>query len=136
MTDVPSTPWSIEDERLVVTCVLRTTDDVARAVHVVSRGGGLIAELNLQPAHSALLFDDLLRLRTDVQLDDPLAELTNTDRALIRLLASGTSVKAAAKALFLSRRTADRRLARLRTIAGASSTREAVLWFSSHLHGP
>jgi DNA-binding CsgD family transcriptional regulator len=131
VADVPPAPWNLERERIVATGVLRSRADAVRALYLVSRGCGLVVELALDPSDAALLLDDLHRLRPDLPVADPLAELTEIDRDLIRLLASGASVTSAAGRLFISRRTADRRLARLRAVAGASSNPEAVAWFAS-----
>ena len=131
LREVPDEPWDLGAGQVVAGGVLRTREDVARAVHVVSRGGGLIAELELDPVSTALLVDDLRRVRPDLAFAEPSAELTETERALIGLLAEGATVTSAAKALYISRRTADRHLARLRTIAGADSNHQAVLWFTS-----
>ena len=127
---VPPDPWDLRHERIVATGVVRTIKDVAAALHVVTRGGGLIAELGLDAARTAALFDDLRRLRPDFTLEsDPGAEVTEADRALIRLLASGSTVTCAAKSLFISRRTAVRRLAHLRAKAEATSNQKAIVWF-------
>lgn len=131
LREVPDEPWDLGEAQVVAGGVLRTREDVAQAVHVVSRGGGLIAELELDPVSTALLFEDLRRLRPDLAFSDPSAELTETERALIGLLAEGSTVTSAAKTLFISRRTADRHLAHLRTIAGVDSNQQAVLWFTS-----
>ena len=131
LQSVPTEPWDLGHERIVATAVLRTREDIARGLHVVSRGGGLIAELELDRTSSALLLDDLRRLRPDLALSDPLAQVTDTERALIGLLAEGATVTAAAGKLFISRRTADRLLARLRRIAGVDSNQQAILWFTS-----
>ena len=69
----------------------------------------------------AVLLTDAAQEATDSLPLDP--EVTR----LARLLADGMSVSAAARALGLSRRTADRRLAALRQAVGARTTIEAVL---------
>lgn len=53
-------------------------------------------------------------------------ELSPAERALIERLLAGDSLGQAARALHLSRRTADRRLASARRALGASTTAEAL----------
>lgn len=77
-----------------------------------------------------MLCEDLRRLGT---LDHRLTQqppsgpaLPPAERALIEHLLAGDSLGAAAKALHLSRRTADRRLASARRTLGAATTAEAL----------
>jgi DNA-binding NarL/FixJ family response regulator len=67
-------------------------------------------------------------LAFDAPLEEaaPLIPLGREQRRLVGLLASGSTVEEAAKALHMSRRTAQRRLADLRTQLGASTTAAAV----------
>ena len=52
---------------------------------------------------------------------------------LLALLAKGRSLSEAAAALYLSRRTADRRLAAARIVLGVATTVEALLAFQESL---
>jgi DNA-binding CsgD family transcriptional regulator len=77
-----------------------------------------------------MLCEDLRRLGV---LDHRLApeqsaepRLTPAERALVERLLAGDSLGEAAKALHLSRRTADRRLASARRTLGAATTAEAL----------
>ena len=56
-----------------------------------------------------------------------LDRLDEQQRRLLNLLAEGFSVAAAARRLYLSRRTADRRLAAARAALGVRSNAEAVV---------
>ena len=58
---------------------------------------------------------------------DPLERLDPEQRRLLELLAEGLSVAAAARRLYVSRRTADRRLASARALLGVRSNAEAVV---------
>lgn len=55
-----------------------------------------------------------------------LARLRADQRALLERLATGDTVAAAAASEFMSLRTANRRIAAVRTLFGVSTTREAV----------
>jgi len=60
-----------------------------------------------------------------------LSDIDEEQRRLLDLLAKGLSVTAASRRLFLSRRTADRRLARARAMLGVRSNAEAIVVASS-----
>jgi DNA-binding NarL/FixJ family response regulator len=79
------------------------------------------------------LYDDLRRLgpvdihaSADVVAPRGSAALEPEDVALLGLLATGESLREAARQLHLSTRTADRRLARARATLGVDTTAEAV----------
>jgi len=76
------------------------------------------------------LCEDLRRLGTlDHRLSprkSAVLELSQAERALIERLLAGDSLGEAARALHMSRRTADRRLASARRALGAASTAEAL----------
>ncbi len=57
---------------------------------------------------------------------DMLAQLQPDQRALLDHLAAGRTIAAAAAAEFMSLRTANRRVAAVRTLFGVTSTSEAV----------
>jgi DNA-binding CsgD family transcriptional regulator len=77
------------------------------------------------------LCDDLRRLgELDHRIgerSDAGPELSADERALLAQLIAGRSLGEAARALHLSRRTADRRLASARRALGAASTSEALV---------
>lgn len=74
------------------------------------------------------LCDDLRRLGEVEHLISPPAEptLSATERELLGALLAGCSLGEAARALHLSRRTADRRLAAARAALGVTTTPAAV----------
>ena len=86
------------------------------------------------PTGRALLADlgRLGPVRTGAPQDAPAADvLVPQQRALLRRLAQGQSIAAAAQAEFLSLRTANRRIAEARAALGVRTTREAVLAYLS-----
>lgn len=85
--------------------------------------------------HSRTLINDLSRLGVTHRHPDQTepaptgdgATLIPEQRALLRRLANGETIAAAAAAEFLSLRTANRRIAQARAVFGVRTTREAVL---------
>jgi hypothetical protein len=126
--DLPPQPWDLTDRRWVRTGAVDDEDAVAAAVLAAARGVGLVVGC---PDHDRreLLLDDLRRIGPVELVElgpDPLAVLDDDQRALLAALAAGTSVGAAADALHLSTRTAERRLAAARRSLGVRTTAEAV----------
>ena len=63
----------------------------------------------------------------DSDAEDLLSKLIPVQRALLDRLADGATIAAAAAGEFLSLRTANRRIAKVRALFGVRTTREAVL---------
>jgi DNA-binding CsgD family transcriptional regulator len=114
-------------------CVGRveTTRDANAALLAALGGAGIVAVLRDDAALSASFFEDLRRVGQVQMIDDPpqtqLGQLDEEQRRLLNLLSEGISVTAASRRLFLSRRTADRRLAAARAVLGVRSNAEAVI---------
>jgi DNA-binding NarL/FixJ family response regulator len=110
---------------------VQTRADAEAALLAALRGPGIVALLPEDPVLSASFFEDLRRLGPiDVAgdpVDDPFERLEPEQRRLLELLAEGLSLAAAARRLYLSRRTADRRLASARALLGVRSNAEAVV---------
>jgi DNA-binding NarL/FixJ family response regulator len=126
--DLPPQPWDLTDRRWVRTGTVDDEDAVAAAVLAAARGVGLVVGCPDQ-VRRELLLDDLRRIGPVELVElgpDPLAVLDDDQRALLAALAAGTSVSAAADALHLSTRTAERRLAAARRSLGVRTTAEAV----------
>jgi DNA-binding CsgD family transcriptional regulator len=111
----------------------------AQAVLAAVRGADLVVLGTGERAVIDQLCDDLRRLgqldhRVDAVTADgaSVAGLGPEERALLAHLIAGASLGEAAKALHLSRRTADRRLASARRVLGASTTSEAVVLARRH----
>ncbi|MGI8683951.1 MAG: hypothetical protein ACR2MO_02425 [Acidimicrobiales bacterium] len=104
--------------------------DAERAVLAAVCGAGLVLEASAGREVLDRLCDDLRRLGPVRHLlAEPAgaAVLGAEERALLGLLLGGTSLGEAARALRMSRRTADRRLSSARRALGASTTAEAMV---------
>lgn len=106
----------------------------AQAVLAAVRGSDLVVLGAAERAVIDQLCDDLRRLgRLEHQVEPVVTvSLGTEERALLALLVGGATLGEAAKALHLSRRTADRRLASARAALGAASTSEAVVLARRH----
>ena len=108
---------------------LRRARDVDEAVLAAARGSDLVVAVEPGELRDAAL-DALGRVavvETDGEmLFGPVAELEPEGRRMLELLASGVTIADAAEALHISRRTADRVLARARQSLGARTTAQAV----------
>lgn len=129
---LPSATWSAARLRVVCVGALRTPADADAALLAAARGAGVVAFADAERQLVERFYEDLSRFgRVDVRRHrpraDPLPRLSKDQRRLLELLAGGLSVGAAADALFISRRTADRRLAAARATLGVGTTAEAVI---------
>lgn len=125
---------------VVVRADVRDDRDAASAVLAALDGHGLLLQASAPRPVLDRLCDDLRRLGPlshlvgdppDPPPDPPHPDtgdpLTSTDSALLDLLRDGATVESAAAALNLSRRTVDRRLARIRSVMGVRTTVEAIV---------
>lgn len=135
---LPERDWDLTGRRLVLHGRVADLDTVRLVVLAAARGAGVVAIIDPAGALGRDLVADLGRLgpvqvdlvpRPDAEPDtgDPLAVLSPEQRALLRRLADGQTITAAATAEFLSLRTANRLIARARATLGVRTTREAVL---------
>jgi len=110
---------------------VRDEADAAAALLSAVWGAGLIVHATASPDVTERLVEDLRRLGpVDYRADEPARpDLRHDERALLELLAQGSSLGEAARRLHLSRRTADRRLASARQTLGVETTTEAVVAF-------
>lgn len=125
--ELPDEPWDATG----VACVgLLTPENAGDAVEAAARGADVVAAGDLGPWSFGTV-RDLERLGNLVTSRDrpvdPLAVLGDDQRALLELLAAGRTIPEAAQTLFLSVRTAERRLGAARRLLGVRSTAEAVL---------
>jgi DNA-binding CsgD family transcriptional regulator len=126
--ELPRTPWDLTDRRWVRWGTVSTEEQIAPAVMAAARGVGVVAGC-ADRAVMEQLCDDLSRIGRLERLElgpDPLDQLDDEQRALLGSLASGASIGEAADALFLSTRTAERRLAAARRTLGVRTTAEAI----------
>lgn len=133
--ELPDEPWDVGSRRVLV--VGRVDDESAAqaALLCAVRGAGLVVTLDHGAAWAAAFLADLARLRPNDALpggsgnrDD--VPLSDEQRALLDLLAEGHSIAQAARRLYLSLRTANRRVAEARSALGVATTREAVLAYA------
>jgi hypothetical protein len=126
-----------EPDPVELVCVghIKTRRDAEAALLAVLGGAGIVAVLPDDATLSASFFDDLRRLGwvdvAEEAFPTPLERLDEEQRRLLDLLADGFSVTAASRRVYLSRRTADRRLAAARAALGVRSNAEAVLFVCS-----
>jgi DNA-binding NarL/FixJ family response regulator len=118
------------DASVVCTGAVRDAADAAEALLAAVAGAGLVVHAQAERDVVDRLVDDLRRFGPvdhRVGEREPAAALTADERRLLDALADGRTLGAAAAALHLSRRTADRRLASAREKLGAATTAEAVV---------
>jgi DNA-binding CsgD family transcriptional regulator len=129
--ELPEQPWSHRMTKVL--CLGQVVDerDAEAALVACARTAGVVVDLSGCPdALGRRFLDDLARLalapapgRTPPVTRLPLSA---EQRALLELVAEGASVPEAAEQLFLSKRTAERRMASIRTALGVASTAAAV----------
>jgi DNA-binding CsgD family transcriptional regulator len=125
--------WTASARRAPVLCVGRveTVEDAAAAVLAAVAGADLVVDAAADRDVIDRLCDDLRRLGTlDHRVGEPAgasALLTVDERAILAELLAGRSLGEAARALHISRRTADRRLASARTALSATTTPQALI---------
>lgn len=132
---LPEEPWSLAAARVACTGAVPDAEAARAVVLAAARGAAVVALVDIAREHACALFDDLRRLGA-VELrtsDSPLGDVLGLDpeqAALLRLLASGATVAEASRMLFLSRRSAHRRLAAARRVLGVRSNDAAVVAFA------
>jgi len=126
---VPDNPWDLAASRLVLAGDVVGEADAQAALLAAVRGAGLAVRLDRGRPWAAAFLADLARLDAEpVGTEGTTAgPLTPEQRQILDLLAGGASIAQAARQLFLSLRTANRRVATARDALGVTSTREAVL---------
>ena len=131
--------------------VLADAADIGTAVDAVLRGRDAIVWLTGDASAPRLAIDELGRIAeiVDEQADgsavsDATATIVRRDRwstnldaehqRLIELVADGSTITEAAREIGLSRRTAARRMATVRSVLGVATNAEAVVAWISHQH--
>lgn len=127
---LPPEPWDLSPRRWA--CSGDVADPVAGQAAVWCLVRGCAVVLSVLAGAPSELVADLGRAGTVTRFTTPLpdaAGLTADEIALLDALARGTSTRQAAADLYLSGRTATRRLAEARRKLGVTSNREAaVAW--------
>jgi DNA-binding NarL/FixJ family response regulator len=125
---LPAEPWDVRALRVVVVGPVPDQAAAQAALLCALRGAGLVVALRRDAAWAPPFLADLARLGPDEPYrPEPDAGLSDEQRALLDLLAEGHSIAQAARRIFLSLRTANRRVAEARAVLGVATTREAVL---------
>jgi DNA-binding CsgD family transcriptional regulator len=133
---LPDEPWELAGSRLVLAGELTGEADVHAALLGAVRGAGLAVRLDPAQPWAAAFLADLARLDDPAPVPAPADPLTAEQRQILDLLADGASITQAARRLFLSLRTANRRVAAARAALGVATTREAVLAYVRLRAGP
>ncbi len=129
----PREPWDLTTSRLVFTGAVSCRSVVADVVLAAARGAGVATVADPDTEAGRLLLTDLRRIGPVARSPDAQAgagaelPLSEEQRALLKRLADGQSIAAAAAAEFLSLRTANRRIAAARDALGVRTTRQAVV---------
>jgi DNA-binding NarL/FixJ family response regulator len=131
---LPDEPWELAGSRLVLAGELASEADARAALLAAVRGTGLAVRLDRGRPWAAMFLADLARL--DDPAPAPAGPLTAEQRQILDLLAGGASIAQAARRLFVSLRTANRRVAAARAALGVTTTREAVLAYVRLRAGP
>ncbi|CAN5734845.1 hypothetical protein BH20ACT4_BH20ACT4_04050 [soil metagenome] len=128
--ELPDEPWDLSAERMVCTGAPDPSNPSA-VLLAAARGCSLIlVAVDREAYDTLLLVDQLARLGCSEQLPDgPANALGVEEAALLDRLADGHAVAAAARALNMSIRTANRRLAAARAALGVESNRQAVVTY-------
>lgn len=128
-----STDAAAQPPRGVVELVVADEGQAAEAVLAALRGLGLLVDARAERSLVDRLCDDLRRLGPLDHRVEQGPVLTEEQHALLALLADGSTLGAAAQALHLSRRSADRRLAAAREVLAAETTSAAVAAYRRRL---
>ncbi|WP_025274655.1 hypothetical protein [Haloglycomyces albus] len=130
---LPTPTWDLEKQRIVCHGPVADEHALGQALLAATRGCGIIATAHTPLAEA--LADDLHRLEAPASAADvaPASILTVEEEALLRHLADGSTIAAAAKAEFVALRTANRRIAAARKKLGVTTTREAVIAFTNRI---
>ena len=134
---LPSTPWALEEARVLCVGVVASAAEARAVVEAVSRGAAVAACVTLTGRVRQQLLEDLHRVGTVEARSTHLhhavrpdaQSLTPEQRDLLDALVDGCTITEAASLLHLSRRTATRRLAECRDRLGLATTAEAMTWW-------
>lgn len=126
---LPDAPWDLSEHRIIAVGAIGSEIDASAALQALARGVGLVVSIGVDGDLRHRVLEDLHRLGDVVDGDLSGGERIETDeddRRLLDALSAGATVAEAASALHISLRTANRRLAAIRTRLGVESTAEAV----------
>lgn len=124
---VPDEPWDLGAQKHLAVGAVRTADDAAAALMLAVRGARLVVSVDSDAPWAQDFQADLDRISGAAPVPESQLPLSAEQRQLFELLAKGRSIAAAAEELFVSLRTANRRIADARKTLGAGTTSEAVV---------
>ena len=133
---VPDEPWDLAPARLVLSGAVNSEGEARAALVGAVRGAGLLVSVDRTAPWAGTFLADLARLTEpdapppDREPDAAADLLSAEQRQILDLLAGGASIAQAARQLFWSLRTANRRVAAARDALGVSTTQEAVVAYS------
>ena len=126
---LPIAPWWLGAEGITCVAAVNNSNQFV-AVEALARGANIIVSLPDEPWAWPIVrdFDRLGQLDVGA-VPRPAAStgLSEDQLSLLRMLASGRSIPQAATDLFMSVRTAERRVGAARRLLGVSTTAEAIL---------
>jgi len=126
--------WGASRPGVICSGRVASAEDAAAALLAAVGGAGVLIHAVAERDIVDRLCDDLRRLG---QLDHRLGDrstslrLTREEQILVESLLEGESLGAAARSMNIARRTADRRLASVRTKLGVDTTAEALVIFGT-----
>lgn len=131
----PAEPWDLAPRRMVAVGAVGSAGAARAALLCAVRGTGLLVIVDRAQPWAAAFLADLSRLAAAPagprpepgRAAVPDLPLSSEQREMLDLLAGGRSIAQAATDLFVSLRTANRRVAEAREALGVGTTREAVL---------
>jgi DNA-binding CsgD family transcriptional regulator len=139
---VPDHPWDLAPGKVALVGELTSEPEAQAALLAATRGAALVLRLDPTAPWAVAFLADLARLADRHPGepatrpaagpgggDLPVPALSAEQRQLLDLLADGISIAQAARRMYLSLRTANRRVAEARVALGAATTREAVLTY-------
>ena len=129
-TQVATTQWPVAGEEVVRLVRVATARDAAKTVLAALHGANLVIDAAAEREVVDRMCEDLRRLgalQHTIDEPAPVAALTDDEQALLAHLAVGQTLGRAARALNLSRRTADRRLAGAKAALGVTTTSQALV---------
>jgi DNA-binding CsgD family transcriptional regulator len=123
----PGQPWDLSTEQLFLCGTVASMGDARLALLAAARGAGVIAHVDDADETGGRFVDDLRRVGEIQRRPTSVRQGLGADELrLLDLLGAGSSIPEAAAALFISVRTAERRLAGSRRALGVTSTAEAL----------
>jgi DNA-binding NarL/FixJ family response regulator len=123
--ELPNEPWDLTRRRLACAGRINSRTDLEDALVAAARGASLLVEGPVATELLAPLVEDLRRLGVvEHQFSNG---LDAQQRRILTLLGEGFSVGEAAAQLFISTRTANRRLAAARAALDVGTNNEAVV---------